>query len=466
MVLVVLAVGTVMAPLDASIVQIALPAIAGEFGARLASAGWVTTAYLLTAAALLLPMGRVGDIWGLKRLYITGLVVFALASIGCAAAGSLASLVLSRTVQATGAAMLFAAGPALVTRTFPPDRRGWALGYVSLAVAAGLSAGPALGGVLVGSFGWPSIFLVNVPLSIGAAAAAVRLLPRECPDRRGFDLLGAVLAAATLLLVLVGLSRADESGVTSSPVLGPLAMAAATGAGFVLWERRARDPLVELSIFSDREFSTGVFAATLSYLALFSVTFTMPFYLLRIHGFDPRFAGSLLTVTPLAMAALAPLAGRLSDRHGSRTLATLGVGVLALGLAAASLLTPSTPPGLVACALAVVGSGMAVFQTPNTAAILRAAPQDRVGVGSAFVAVARNVGMSLGAAIAATIVSAALGGRPLPAERAPLPPEVSQAFMHGMASALRVGATAALLAAVLSWFGRAPGEVVGRERSP
>ncbi len=454
-VLAVLAVGTVLAPLDSSIVNIALPSIAAQFGERLSAVSWVTTAYLLTTASLLLSMGRIGDVWGLRRLYVAGLAVFGAGSLACAFAASLPLLVGARVFQAVGAAMLFAAGPALVTRTFPPNRRGWALGYISLAVSFGLTAGPALGGVLLGTFGWPAIFLINAPLTAVVAVVAWRLLPNECPESQPFDAPGALLTAVTLLLLLTGLGRIEEYGLASVQALGPIAGSAVALAAFVAWERRTGHPMVDLAMFRVRGFSSGVSAATLAYLALFSVTFTMPFYLLRLRGVDAHVAGVLLTVTPLAMALIAPAAGRYSDRWGSRGIATAGVLVLSLGLGAASLMTPASPLGFVVPVLGLVGAGMAVFQTPNTAAILRAVPRERAGVGSAFVAEARNVGMSIGVALTAAIVGSAVGGQGLPAGTDGLPAGVAAAFSTGMSNALRAGAVVALAAAALSWFGRA-----------
>lgn len=453
-VLAVLVVGTILAPLDSSIVNIALPSIAAQFGERLAAVGWVTTAYLLTTASLLLTMGRLGDVWGLRRLYVAGLAIFGVGSLACVFAPSLALLIAARVLQAVGASMIFAAGPALIAKTFPANRRGWALGYISLAVSLGLTIGPALGGLLVGTFGWPSIFIINLPLTLFAGIVAWRLLPDECPDSEPFDIPGAVLGSAALLALLVGLGRADEAGFLAPVVLAGVGFALLLGFAFVAWERRVAAPMVDLAIFSSRAFSTGVSAAALSYLALLSVTFTMPFYLMRIRGLDPRLAGLLLTATPIAMALVAPTAGRLSDRHGSRSLATAGIGVLATGLLAASFLGATSPVWAVPVALVMIGAGMALFQTPNTAAILRAVPRTRVGIGSAFVAEARNVGMAVGIALAAAIVGARMGATGLPSGAGAVDGQVATAFTAGMAAALRTAAAIAGVAAVLSWFGR------------
>lgn len=465
-VLIVLMVGTFMAPLDASIVNIGLPAIASQFGVGLSAVGWVTSVYLLTSASLLLSMGRLGDVWGLRSLYAWGLVVFGVGSLACALAPSLPLLLAARAGQAIGAAMLFAAGPALVTRTFPPNRRGWALGYIALAVSAGLTVGPALGGLLVGTFGWPSIFLINVPLTLVVAVLAWRLLPEECPEGERFDVLGGVLGGGALLLLLLGLGAVESQGVVSIPVIAPVVASVAAGFAFVGWERRAPHPMVDLRLFADREFSVGVAAATMAYLSLFAVTFNMPFYLLRVEGFDARVAGLVLTTTPIAMAALAPVAGRISDRSGSRTLTVVGLSVLALGLLVLSYAGPAAPPLHPVFGLLVVGSGMALFQTPNTAAVLRATPRSSAGVGSAFVAEARNVGMAIGVATTAAIVGLAVGPGGLPQGSGPVPAEVALAFTSGMSTSLRTAAVISAFAALLSWFGHAPAAVEPQHGKP
>jgi len=465
-VLIVLVIGTFLAPLDSSIVNIALPSIAQEFGVRFSAVSWVTTAYLLTTAALLLSMGRLGDVWGLRKLYVWGLLIFGAGSAACALSGSIEALVGSRVLQAVGASMLFAAGPALVSRTFPPNRRGWALGYVSLAVSAGLTAGPALGGFLVGAFGWPSIFLINVPLAIIVAAVAWRLLPDQCLLGERFDILGAVLAGGALTALLLGLGGIDRAGLVSVDVIGPMLASALLGIAFVRWERRALNPMVDLRMFSSKAFSAGIGAATLAYMALFAVTFTMPFYLLRVHGVEPSIAGALLTVTPLAMAALAPAAGRFSDRRGSRGIATVGVAALGCGLLAASFLAPQTSVWAVVPVLAVIGGGMALFQTPNTAGVMRATPRSRLGVGSALIAEARNVGMSVGIALTAAIVGASVGAAGLPDTGVELPAGMALSFSAGMAAALRTAAAVAVCAAALSWFGREPEAVEGGDPNP
>jgi len=451
-VIAVLMAGTFLAPLDSSIVNIALPAIASGFQVRLAAVGWVATAYLLTNASLVLVMGRLGDLWGIRRIYVTGFAVFGAGSLACALSPSLGWLIAARILQAVGASMIFAASPALVVRTFPPRRRGWALGWISLAVSAGLTAGPSLGGVLLGTFGWPSIFLINLPLVVLVIAAAKRLLPSDCPVEEPFDLLGAALGALALTSLLVGLSEVDRRGILSPFVLGAVALAAVAGAAFVMVERRLEHPMMDLSLFSSRSFSAGVAAAVLSYMSLFAITFTMPFYLLQVRGIEPGLAGLVLTATPLSMALFSPLAGRLSDSWGSRGLATGGMVWLALSVAVASRVSQATPLWAIAATLFSIGTGLSVFTAPNTAAILRATPQHRVGVGSALTSQARNVGMTLGISVTAAIMSTMLGGRELIRGEGALPPADAAAFLDALQPALVVAAAVAAAGAFVSWL--------------
>ncbi|MDP2401570.1 MAG: MFS transporter [Actinomycetota bacterium] len=449
-VLITLVAGTFLAPLSSSIVNIALPVIAAEFDVRLAGVGWVATSYLLTTAALVLVMGRLGDIWGLRRVYVSGFVLFALASVGCAAAGSLPWLLAGRVAQAVGASMMFAAGPALVAKAFPSNRRGWALGWISLSVSAGLTAGPALGGLLLGAFGWPSLFLINVPFAVLIAAGAWWWLPEDCPVSEPFDFAGAVVAASTLTVFLIGLGEIDRSGLFSPVVVGCLVAAALGVALFVRIERRHPYPMLDLDLFAPGPFRAGVIAALTSYMALFAVTFTMPFYLLSVRGLASGTVGLLLTATPVAMALLSPVAGRLSDSWGSRGLSTAGLALLASGIAGLAFLNLTTPVWLVAVLLFVVGAGLSVFQTPNTAAILRAAPPGRVGIGSALVGEARSLGMTLGIAVTAAIVSAGFrdggfsGGQVLGATEGAL-------FVEAMRPALVVATLVAMVGALISW---------------
>lgn len=457
-VLSVLAVGTFLAPLDSSIVNIALPSIAGAFGAGLPAVGWVATAYVLTTASLVLAMGRLADIYGLRRLYVLGLTVFALGSAASALAPGLNVLIATRVFQATGAAMMFATGPALVSRTFPEGRRGWALGWISLSVSAGLTIGPTLGGALVGLWGWQGIFVLNIPLALTMAMVAHRLLPKDCPEAEPFDLPGAFLAAATLTSLLLSLSEITRVGLTAPTTVGFALTAVASGWGFLWAEGRATHPLLDLGMFRAWGFSAGLISAMLSYMALFAVTFTMPFYLLKVLGLAPQEAGLLLTATPLAMAVFAPMAGRASDRMGSsRGLASGGLFMVGVVLATFTYLGVDTHPALIAAGLFCLGSGLSVFVAPNTADVLRATPRARVGVGSALIGQARNLGFALGIGVTALVISLRLGGADLMASPDVLSRADGELFVGAMHGAFLVASSIAFVGAAIAWSrGAAP----------
>ncbi len=450
-VLAILTIGTFIAPLDSSIVNIALPAMAADFGARLTSVGWVATAYVLTTASFVLAMGRLADIYGLRRVYVSGFLVFATGSAACALVPSLGWLIAARVFQAIGAAAMFAAGPALVSRTFPPQRRGWALGWISLAVSAGLTIGPALGGTLVALWGWQGIFLVNIPLALVTAGVARALLPEDCPDAEPFDIAGAALVSVTLTSALLALSETARSGVIAPTTIGLAAVAVVAGMVFVRVERRVAHPLVDLGMFRRWRFSAGLISAVLSFTSLFAVTFTMPFYLLKVQGLAPQTAGLLLTATPLTMALFAPAAGRASDRMGSRRLSTAGLVLLAVTLTAMTRIAVDTHPGFIVLALVGVGTGLSVFSAPNTADILRATPRTRVGVGSALVGQARNLGIAFGVGVTALVISLGLGGADLMSSEAVLVGAEAELFVSAMRSAFVVAAVVAALGAAIAW---------------
>ncbi len=450
-ILAILTVGTFIAPLDSSIVNIALPAMAADFGARLTTVGWVATAYVLTTASFVLAMGRLADIYGLRRVYVSGFVVFAAGSAACALAPSLGLLIAARVFQAIGAAAMFAAGPALVSRTFPPRRRGWALGWIALSVSAGLTIGPALGGTLVGMWGWQGIFLINIPLALITAGVARTLLPEDCPDAEPFDLGGAALISVSLTGALLALSETARVGLLSVSTLGLVFIAVFAGVAFVHVERRVEHPLIDLGMFRRWRFSAGLISAILSFTSLFAVTFTMPFYLLKVQGLAPQTAGLLLTATPLTMALFAPAAGRASDRMGSRRLSTAGLALLAVTLTVMTNLSVDTHLGLIVLALMGVGTGLSVFSAPNTADILRATPRARVGVGSALVGQARNLGIAFGVGITALVISLGLEGADLMSSEAVLTGPDAELFVSAMRSAFGVAAVVAAIGAAVAW---------------
>ena len=398
-------VGTFMATLDGSIVNIALPSIGEAFGIDLGTVEWVVVAYLLVIGSLLLPFGRLGEVLSFRRVYLAGFAIFTVASVLCGASPGPGALVASRAVQGVGAAMIMAMGPAIIARTFGPGERGKALGLNAISVSIGLSLGPALGGLLTEFGTWRAIFFVNVPVGIFAIMWAARVLPVEAPGgRQRFDLLGAALSAGGFCALLLALNQAEPWGWTSPAILGLLALAIGLGAAFVIVERRTVAPMMDLGLFHIRAFSAGLVAVVVAFAGLFTATFLLPFFLQEGSGYTPLEAGLLITPIPIASALVAPFSGAISDRIGQRLPASLGIAVLAVGLLSLTTLPDDFAVGDLAWRLALIGAGQGLFLPPNSSSILGSVPRPRLGTASGMIAQMRVMGQALGIVVSAAVV--------------------------------------------------------------
>jgi EmrB/QacA subfamily drug resistance transporter len=409
-ILIALGIGTFMSALDSSVVNTILPLLARELRATVAGIEWVTTVYLLVVSALLLIVGRAGDLYGHKVVYLGGFTLFIAGSAACGAAPSLEMLVLMRGIQAVGAAMLYANAPAILTKSFPTEQRGRALGAQATFTYLGLTVGPSLGGWLASAFGWRAVFYVNVPVGIIAAALAARVVVRDRPETRPepFDFAGASLFTGGLVTLLIALNRGHERGWMSPLIVGLFVAALVMLASFLIVERRSRAPMLDLSLFRSRVFSASTASALLNYMCVYAVVLVVPFLMIKGRGLDTKNTGLLLTAQPIVMAVIAPIAGALSDRIGSRALSTTGMFVLALGLAFAGTLAPRASIAMIAFSLAVIGLGVGLFTTPNNSALMGAAPRHRQGIASGVLASARNVGMVLGVGLAGAVFTTIL----------------------------------------------------------
>lgn len=411
LVLLVVGLGTLLSAASSSTVNLALPALARELGAPVDVAGWVVLAHLLAATVLTLVAGRLGDLVGHRRVYIIGFVVFGLASAGCGLASGLWPLVAARVAQGMGGAMVVATGPALLTTSFPGSHRGRALGALSTATYLGLTAGPPLGGWVVAVASWRWVFLVNVPVAVIVVALALRLLPRGTPrPEPAFDWLGALCSVTGLPLVLFALSRGGRLGWSSPLVSGGALVGLALLVAFVLHERRHPRPLLALGLFRSRVFSGAAASALGNYVAIFVATMLLPFYVTEGLGVPESRTGLVLSAQPLLMALVAAPAGRLSDRWGSRGLATLGMVILAVGTVGLALLGAQASPYGVMAWYAVTGLGTGIFISPNSSALMGSASRAQQGVAGGVMAVARGLGMMIGVALGSTVF-VALGGR-------------------------------------------------------
>ncbi|HLZ20707.1 MAG TPA: MFS transporter, partial [Ktedonobacterales bacterium] len=410
-VLAIVAIGVFMSTLDSSIVNISLPAIAHFFSVPLSgTVEWVIIAYLVIIAAVLLTIGRFADMIGRKPIWASGLIIFTLGSALCGAAPSLGALVAFRAFQGFGGALLFAVSPAMLTTAFPPQERGRALGINAVIVALGVSAGPTIGGILTEHLTWRSIFYVNVPLGIIGIIATLRVLTeRPHFGRAHFDPAGAALLAVGLASLTLGLSFGQEWGWSSPRLILALAVAVVALVDMVLVERLVAYPVVNLRLLTNRVFASANFSLILSFLALFAVSFLLPFYLEELRGFSTEESGFLLTPLPLTIAVVAPISGALADRFGTRWLAAGGLAIACIGLFFISQLNAtSTLPDII-WRLIVTGFGQALFQSPNNSALMGAAPREQQGSAAGFLATGRVVGQSVSVALAGAIF-ASLGG--------------------------------------------------------
>jgi EmrB/QacA subfamily drug resistance transporter len=402
-------IGAVMGQLDASIAQLLLPALEEEFGARLDVVSWVAIAYLLVQASLLPIFGRLADFLGRKLLYIGGFLLFVLGSALCGSAPNLPLLISARVLQAVGSALLAANSLAIVVTAAGPERRGRAIGVQGAAQAIGLSAGPALGGLLLHAFGWRWVFWINVPVGLAGAVVGWFVLPRtKLPAGEWrFDWPGALLIAPALTFLLVAIDEAQAWGPTSPALIGAALLASLFIAAFVSAERRAASPLVEPSLFRSRALTAGIVAGALAQAMLFGMLFLMAFVFVRGYQESALAGGLRLAIIPVALGLVAPLSGALYDRLGPRILTVSGMATCLGGYA---LLLIALGPahgdmGLVMLGLAVFGIGQGLFTAPNNSSIMGAAPESLTGEVGGLLNLTRSCGMSFGIAAGAALLS-------------------------------------------------------------
>jgi EmrB/QacA subfamily drug resistance transporter len=401
-------IGTFMSALDGSVVNTALPVIEKYFSAKITTVEWAVVIYLLSVSSLLLTFGRLGDIRGHKRVYLTGFIIFIAGSALCGLAPNATLLVIFRGLQSIGAAMLFANSPAILTKSFSPFQRGQALGIQGTMTYLGLMVGPSLGGFLTQRINWRAVFYINVPVGLLAFILSVIFIsskPAETKEGK-FDIPGALVFMTGLISFLLALNQGNEWGWTSPVIIGLLLFGFLLLGVFVRIELRKKHPMLDLRLFRDRIFAAGTTSAILNYIGVYSITFMMPFYLIQGRGLNPEQAGLLLTAQPLMMAIIAPISGTISDKIGSRIPSTLGMFFLTVGMVLLSTIRVNTPLTTIIIFLAIAGIGTGIFVSPNNSAIMGSAPRNRQGIAAGVLATARNMGMVLGVGIAGAFLSA------------------------------------------------------------
>ena len=404
LVLVVATVSSFIFPFMASTVNVALPSLGRELSLDAVTLGWIATAYLLSSAALLVPFGRIADIYGRKKIFAWGIGIFTLSSLLCGLADSATMLIAWRVLQGIGGAMLAGTAVALLTTVFPANERGRVLGIIVAAAYLGISLGPVLGGVLTQHLGWRSIFFVGALLGLLVLGVALWKLKGEWRGAKGqrFDFAGSVIYVLGLVALVYGFTRLEES---SGIWLGTgLILGGIVGLGvFVWWEMRVNSPVLDMSLFKNsRAFTFSNLAALINYSATYAVTFLMSFHLQYrpINPFDAQDAGLIMVAMPAVQAIFSPLTGRLSDRVEPRLMASAGMVLNTVGLTLFIFLNEETSLKLIIGNLILIGFGFALFVSPNTNAVMSSAPKTAYGVASATLATMRQVGMVLSMGIA------------------------------------------------------------------
>lgn len=402
--------GSVMAVLDATLLNIALPTITGALHTTAASSVFVINAYLVACAVMLLPFASLGDIVGHRRVYLWGMAIFTVASGACALAPTLGSLVAMRIVQGLGCAAVVCGTLALLRQIFPPAVLGAVLGMNALTIAAATTAGPAIGGIVVSYFSWRWLFGVNVPIGMLAIVLALRSLPAAKPTPAPFDTSGALLSAASIAAFMLGI---DDLALAArhTAACAELALAMLLLVAFVRHQRRSAYALLPLDMFRSRRFAVAALTSLLCFVAQGIAFVSMPFLFQKVFGVSPVESAMLFTPWPLAIAFCAPLAGRLADRASAGAISTAGAAAFAAGLAALACLDNDPATWDVCWRTALCGVGFGVFQTPNNREMLSNVPSERTGKAAGVLHVVRTLGQALGAAVVSILLAlAAIGG--------------------------------------------------------
>lgn len=409
-VLIAIGISTFMSALDTSVVNTVLPVVNSSFKSDIATIEWVVIIYLLGVSGLLLSFGRLGDLRGHRPIFLMGFIAFIGSSMLCGLAQSAWALVAFRGLQALGAAMLSANSPAILTKSFPDNQRGQALGMQATMTYLGLTVGPSLGGWLTDQYSWRAVFFINIPVGLLALLLSFIFVPHDEGKKQveRFDVLGAVFFLAGLIALLLGLNQGQTWGWTSMPIVSLLLGAVILLGIFVRIELRVPDPMLDLSLFSRRLFSSSVASAIFNYICVYSIMFLMPFYLIQGRQFSPSYAGLLLSAMPITMAVVAPISGTLSDQIGARLPSTLGMIILGIGLFLFSRLSPQSAMKDIVLAMVTAGLGIGIFISPNNSALMGSAPRHRQGIAAGMLATARNVGMVLGVGFSGAIFTTIL----------------------------------------------------------
>ncbi len=424
--------GLLVHALNHSIIQAALPTLSQELQTDFATIQWVLLSFQITLTVVILSVGRLADMFGKRRIYIAGLLCFALSSLLCALSPNVYFLIGFRVLQSTGAAVVTVLSLAIVAEVFPDEEKGRVLGISAGANSFGHFVGPTLGGYLIGEFGWRLGFFLLVPCGLLAALLAARYIPALLPTgtTQQFDLWGAALIGATMFAFSLGLTYGQQVGFVHTYVL-LLFIASAIGVAAFFWvERRVAHPVLDFALFRNRPFSLHIALAGLAAIATSGVTFLMPFYMQFALGLTILQVGFVMAIVSIEIALVAPAAGYLADRIGAHRVTLLGLAALVIGFLTAS--TSNQDIGQIGFLVRMLpmGVGIGLFMSPNSTVIMAVAPRARLGVASGMIGLTRMMGQTMGIALLGAVFAsnvARYAGLPVDVTEAP-PLAISQAF--------------------------------------
>jgi len=405
-------------PFMGSSVNVALPMIARDFSMNALSLSWVASSFLLAAAIMLVPLGRLADIYGRKIFFLSGSLIFALSSLLCIWSWSENVFIAMRVVQGIGGAMIFSTGTAMLISAYPAGERGKMLGINIAAVYVGLTVGPFIGGLLTQHLGWKTIFIFNAALGATAAGLAAWIPKEEQPEAKGerFDLIGSFLYAIALFALMYGFSQLPSPKGAALIAVGLICLTF-----FIRQQLKKPFPLLNIHLFLDnRVFALSNLAALINYCATFAITFLLSLYLQHVKLLTPSQTGFVLVVEPLLQAVFSPAVGRLSDRYEPQIISSIGMLLTVIGLLGLIFIAPETPLYYILLCLALLGIGFALFSSPNVNAIMSSVENKFYGIASAMQATMRLVGQMLSMGIAMLVFAWIIGNRSITHENSAL----------------------------------------------
>ncbi len=416
-VLIIATLASFLSPFITSAVNVALPVIVSDFQIDTVIQNWIAASYLLSAAIFAVPFGRISEIYGMKKVFTWGILIYTISAFLAAIAPSALLLIIFRIIQGTGSAMIFVTSLALIGAVFPLMERGKAIGITVGMVYTGLTLGPILGGMLTRNLGWPYIFLITIPLGILILILIRLTIKEEWAEEKGekFDLTGSFLYAIALFMLMYGFSTLPNLTSLLIFIGGILFMGI-----FIKWELKHSSPILNMKLFRNVTYASSSLAAFINYSATFAVALLLSFFLQYIKGLDSQITGLILVVQPMIMAMVAPLAGKLSDKEDPQILAAVGLAISTVSLFILSFINEDSSISFIIISLLILGLGFGMFSSPNTKAIMGSVERKYYGIASATVSSVRLIGQSFSIGIVTVIFSLLIGRIPITVDLFPV----------------------------------------------